>query len=34
MDARDTGSEKPIKGERFFYGWFIVVILFFISIIE
>src|SRR3989442_10788180 len=34
MDARGTGNEQPVRSERFFYGWFIVGILFFISIID
>jgi MFS family permease len=34
MDKQGTGSEAAVKNERFFYGWFIVGILFFISIID
>jgi MFS transporter, OFA family, oxalate/formate antiporter len=34
MDPIDAGVVQPAKSERFFYGWFIVGILFFISIID
>jgi len=34
MDAQGMGSEQPVRSGRFFYGWFIVSILFFISIID
>ncbi len=34
MDKQGTGSESAVRNERFFYGWFIVGILFFISIID
>ncbi len=34
MNAQGTGSGKPVGNEPFFYGWFIVGILFFISIID
>jgi MFS family permease len=34
MDLRDAGIGRPARNERFFYGWFIVGILFFISIID
>ncbi|HXG18556.1 MAG TPA: MFS transporter [Methylomirabilota bacterium] len=34
MDIEMTPNGKPIKAERFFYGWFIVGILFFISVID
>src|SRR2546425_12107900 len=34
MDAQGMGSGKPGRSGRFFYGWFIVGILFFISIID
>ena len=34
MDEHTTDSGRGVKSERFFYGWFIVAILFFISIID
>ncbi len=34
MARQDQGQGKPYEGERFFYGWFIVGILFFISVID
>ena len=34
MGAQSTGSGNPVRSGRFFYGWFIVGILFFISIID
>jgi MFS family permease len=34
MNVQEKGSEERVKGERFFYGWFIVGILFFISLID
>src|SRR6266581_2034901 len=34
MDAQGMGGGKPGRSGRFFYGWFIVAILFFISIID
>ena len=34
MNAQDTDSDKPVGSEPFFYGWFIVGILFFISILD
>lgn len=34
MDTQKRGSEERVEGERFFYGWFIVGILFFISLID
>jgi len=34
MNVRGKGTGKRVEGERFFYGWFIVGILFFISLID
>jgi sugar phosphate permease len=34
MDTRSTGEGNAVKPERFFYGWFVVAILFFISLID
>ena len=34
MNAQATDSDKPVGSEPFFYGWFIVGILFFISILD
>lgn len=34
MDTQEKGSEEQVEGARFFYGWFIVGILFFISLID
>ena len=34
MNAQERVSEERVEGERFFYGWFIVGILFFISLID
>jgi sugar phosphate permease len=34
MDTQNRGNGKSVASERFFYGWFIVGILFFISIID
>jgi sugar phosphate permease len=34
MNAQEKVSEERVEGERFFYGWFIVGILFFISLID
>src|SRR5262244_676116 len=34
MGTPHVDSRQPIGGERFFYGWFIVGVLFFISIID
>lgn len=34
MNIKATRNETPIKAQRFFYGWFIVGILFFLSIID
>ena len=34
MNAQEKVSEDRVAGERFFYGWFIVGILFFISLID
>jgi MFS family permease len=34
MDTRSADEGNPVKPERFFYGWFVVAILFFISLID
>lgn len=34
MNLQEKGSKERVEGERFFYGWFIVGILFFISLID
>ena len=34
MNTQEKGSEERVEGERFFYGWLIVGILFFISLID
>ena len=34
MNVQKKGSEERVESERFFYGWFIVGILFFISLID
>ena len=34
MNVQEKVSEERVEGERFFYGWFIVGILFFISLID
>ena len=34
MNAQEKGSEERVEGKRFFYGWVIVAILLFISLID